>query len=184
MAISKSRDHDPLLLNLVNALSDQPRASMGQLATMVGLSRATLCRHFPSRDTMIQTISEAAVTSAELAFARARPNEGAVEPAVRRLIEELLPIAELYAFAWRHEHADEALEARAQPLRESLISLFQQWQSAGELRVDLSAAWLVEAMSALLRSAAAMIRSGRLARHDAVQSVFGLLWHGAQHATV
>lgn len=178
MQATKSRSREALLLRLVNALADQPRASMEQLAAMVGLSRATLCRYFPSRDTMMLAISEAGIASAEQAFVRARPHEGSAEHSIKRLIEEMLPIAELYAFVDQPIHTDESKEARLQPLKASLMTLFQQWQGAGELRVDLPAAWLVESMSALLCSAATMIRSGQLARRDAVQNVFDLLWQG------
>ncbi len=178
MAASKSRIREELLLNLVNALADQPRASMGQLASMVGLSRATLCRHFPSREAMMLTMSEVGIASAEQAIARARPSQGTAEHAIKRLIEELLPIVELYAYVDEQMQINETMDARAQPLKASLIALFQQWQGSGALRVDLSAAWLLESMFALLRNAATMIRSGRLARRDAVQSVFDLLWHG------
>lgn len=178
MAATKPRVREELLVNLVNAMADQPRASMGQLATMVGLSRATLCRHFPSRNAMMQAMSEASIASAEQALAQARPNEGPAEEAVKRLIAEFLPIAELYAYVHQQMHTNEATDARAQPLKTSLIALFQQWQGSGQLRVDLPAAWLVESMSALLSSAGAMIRAGRLARHDAAQNVFDLLWRG------
>lgn len=178
MTATKPRNHESLLLSLVNALADQPRASMGQLAAMVGLSRATLCRYFPSRDAMMLAMFVAGIASAQQALVQARPNESPAEHAIKRLIEELLPIAELYAYVDRQMQTDESMDARVQPLRASLIALFQQWQGSGELRVDLPAAWLVESMSALLRSAATMIRSGRLARRDAVQSVFDLLWRG------
>lgn len=178
MAVTKPRDRETLLISLVNAMADKPRASMGQLATMIGLSRATLCRHFSSRDIMMQAMAEASVASAEQAFARARLNEGSAKEAVTRLIEEFLPIAELYTYVHQQMKNDEAAEVRAQSLRTSLISQIQQWQGSGELRVDLSAAWLVESMICLLSNAGAMIRSGRLARHDAPQSVLNLLWHG------
>lgn len=178
MTTRKPRNDEVLLSNLINALADQPRASMEQLACMVGLSRATLCRYFPSRDAMMLAMSEAGITSAEQAFIRARPHEGSAEQGIKRLIEAILPIAELYAFVDQQMHTDEAKEARIQPLRASLIALFQQWQGNGELRIDLPAAWLVESMSALLRSAAIMTRSGQLARRDAVQNVFDLLWRG------
>ena len=178
MTATKSRERKELLLNLVNALADHPRASMEQLASMVGLSRATLCRHFSSRDVMMQAMSEAGVTSAQEALARARPTEGSAEEALKRLISEFLPIAELYAYVDQQMYLDDTLEAQVQPLRTSLIAIFQQRQESGELRIDLPAAWLVESMSALLRSAATMIRSGRLARQDAAQSVFNLLWLG------
>lgn len=178
MGAAKSRSREELLSSLVNALADQPRASMGQLAVAVGLSRATLCRHFPSRDAMVLAMTEAGISHAEHAFARARPHEGTAEHSIKRLIEEILPIAEFYVYVGQQIHANEAKEARVQPLRTSLIALFQQWQSAGELRTDLPAAWLAESMSALLSSAATMIRTGRLARHDAAQCVFELLWRG------
>lgn len=178
MTATKSRIREELLVNLVNALADQPRASMGQLASMVGLSRATLCRHFPSRDAMMLAMSQASIDSAEQALARAHPHEGPAEQALKRLIEELLPLAELYAYINQEMYTDAAVEVRAQPLRESLTALFLQWQQSGELRLDMPAAWLVESMAALLRSAATMIRSGRLARRDAPRKVFNLLWQG------
>src|SRR3546814_11987882 len=99
---------------------------------MVGLSRATLCRHFPARDTMMLAMSEESIASAEQALARARPNEVSAEQAVKRLIEEFLPIAEFYAYVHQQMHTDEAMDARAQPLRESLLTLFQQWHGSGD----------------------------------------------------
>jgi len=171
-------------VKLVNAIADQPRASMGQLAAMAGVSRATLSRHFPSRDDMMLAMAETGISSAEAALSRARPHEGPPEQALRRLIEELLPIAELYAFIDQQMHSDAAVEARVQPLQASLITLFQHWQETGVLRVDLTAPWMVESMSALLCSAATMIRTGRLARQDAAQSVFELLWKGASRQAI
>ena len=171
-------NRERLLLSLVTAIADHPRASMGELASLVGISRATLSRHFSSRDVMVQAMSAAAISHAELAFTRANPHEGIAEEALKRLITELLPIAELYAYIGQAELNDKAIEAKVEPLRSAFTALFHQWQSTGELRVDLPASWLVESMSSLLRSAAAMIRSGRLARHDAIDNVFSLLWRG------
>jgi len=178
MASVKSHTRDNLLLALANALADEPRASMGQLAVMVGLSRATLCRHFPSRDAMMQALFDAGFASVEQAIERAQLHTGSADQAIRRMINELLPIVELYACVDQHTQNDAAMEAKVQPLRASLILLFQDWQKAGELRVDLPAAWLLESTFALLRSAAVMIRSERLARHDAVDNVYALLWQG------
>lgn len=183
---SRQRDQTEMLKQLANALADQPRASMEQLASMIGISRATLCRYFPSRESMMRALSEAGISSAEQALARARPQEGPVEDVLLRLVEEFLPIAELYACVDPELHGDEESDARLQPLRNSLIASFLQWQSSGALRVDLPAAWLVESMLALLCRAATMIRAGRLARQDATAAVFKLLWEGvskkdAQH---
>lgn len=178
MAAVNTRGRDALLLKLAQALADHPRASMEQLATMSGVSRATLFRHFPSRDDMMAALSEAGILRAEEAVARAQLHDGCVEHALQRLIDELLPIAELYAHVDAAMRTDEALQERIEPLHTTLTDAFRYWQAAGALRVDMSAVWLVESLSALLRSTATMIRAGRLARHDAAQSIFALLWQG------
>jgi AcrR family transcriptional regulator len=178
MGEKKPEKREDLLLRLARALADDPRASMGQLASMAGVSRATLCRYYSSRETLDRALFETGLSRAEQALARALPDQGSAHHAMQRLIDELLPIAELYAHVERRMQIDAGDDTRVQILNASLVALFHHWQGAGALRVDLPAAWLVESMSALLRSAATMIRSGRLARHDAAQSVFNLMWQG------
>ena len=178
MTATRSRTRDQLLLSLVNALTDQPRASMGELAAMVGLSRATLCRYFPSRDDMMLALYDAALKHAEKAVAQARPHEGPPEAAIKRLIDELLPVAELYAYVEQQLQANQTVETPPTALRNALISLFQGWQACGALRSDLPAVFLLESLSSLLRSAAAMIRFGHLARLDAANCVYQLALHG------
>src|SRR3546814_8019185 len=86
---------------------------------------------------MMLAMSEESIASAEQALERARPNEGSVEQAVQRLIEEFLPIAEFYAYVHQQMHTDAAMDARAQPLRESLITLYQQCQGSCSHRLNL-----------------------------------------------
>ena len=181
MTAAKPRPREELLLRLVNALADQPRASMGQLAGLVGLSRATLCRYFPSRETMMTEIFQEGVISAEQAIERARLCEGPPQEALQRLIQELLPIVELYMYVERQLQVEEDSTARTEAVRQALIQQFQHWQEIGALRRDLSASWLCESLFALLSKAARFIRAGRLARHDAPHNVFSLLWGGIVH---
>ncbi|HLS43238.1 MAG TPA: hypothetical protein VK026_08160 [Paenalcaligenes sp.] len=178
MRPTRPRSREQLILSLAITLTQHPRASMGELATLVGISRATLARHFASREGMEQAITDTAVAHASQALERAQPYTGTAYEALRRLISELLPIAELYAYVGQQQLADEKIDNQSMPLRNTLITLFQTWQSSGQVRIDMSAAWLVESMAALLKSTAAMIRSGRLARLDAVDHIFGVLWAG------
>ncbi|QTB99449.1 hypothetical protein JYG33_16055 [Alcaligenes sp. SORT26] len=181
MTAAKPRPREELLLRLVNALADQPRVSMGQLAGLVGLSRATLCRYFPSREAMMMEIFEEGVNSAEQAIKRAHLCEGDAQEAIKRLIEELLPIVDLYMYVERQLQVEEYSTPRTEAVRQALITQFQQWQESGALRLDLSAVWLCESLFALLSKAARLIRAGRLARHDAPHNVHTLLWSGIVH---
>lgn len=182
MTAAKPRPREELLLRLVSALADQPRASMGQLAGLVGLSRATLCRYFPSREAMMMEIFQEGVNSAEQAIERAHMGEGEAQEAIQRLIQELLPIVELYMYVERQLQLEEEYSTvRTEAVRQTLILQFQQWQETGALRRDLSAIWLCESLFALLGKATRLIRVGRLARHDAPNNVFTLLWGGIVH---
>jgi len=150
---------------------------MEQLAAMAGISRATLCRCFATREAMLDALHEQAVRCAQGAFEQARVREGSAEQALRRLIDEWLPIAELYACIDKQQGCPEK-QGAAQALNAALTAQLQQWQQSGELRMDLPASWLVESMLSLLRSAAAMIRNGELARNDAARSVHATLCGG------
>ena len=181
MTASKPRLREALLLRLVNALSDQPRATMGQLASQVGLSRATLCRYFASREAMMLEIFQEGVTCGEQAIERARLQDGPAEQAIMRLIQELLPIVEHYVYVERQIQLEDYANPRTEAVRLSLIDQFQHWQENGQLRMDVSAMWLCESLFTLLNKAATSIRMGRLARHDAPRNVFAVLWGGIAH---
>mgnify|MGYP001637299082 CR=1 FL=1 len=182
MTATKPRQREELLLRLVNALADQPRATMGQLAIQVGLSRATLCRCFASREAMMLEIFQEGVNCAELAIERARLQDGSADQAIMRLIQELLPIVEHYVYVERQIQVEDYSNPRTEALRLGLIDQFQQWQERGQLRLDVPTMWLCESLFTLLNKAATSIRMGRLARHDAAANVFAVLWGGIAHS--
>lgn len=183
---TRPRDREALVVNLVRALTENPRATMAELASMVGVSRATLFRYFPSRQSMIGAITQACADSTEAALGRARPREGHFEDALLRMIEEMLPVAEMCTYTspcshggmLANEPAERAGEAHSMSLRTSLIALFRQWQHQGVLKPDLPAAWMVESLILLLRGAATLVRNGHVARHDAARNVFSLFCNG------
>lgn len=151
---------------------------MEQLAGEIGIGRTTLHRYFPSRDEMLAALSRQAVVSAIAALERANLQQGSARQAVSRLVEEFFPIAELYTFI-ANGSADntEAMQAWL-PYHQQLIEQVRQWQTGGEMRLDLSAAWILESMSQLLRGAGAMVREGRLARNEAIGSIVAVLLDG------
>ncbi len=182
MAALKPQLREALLLRLVHALEDQPRATMEQLATQVGLSRATLCRYFSSREAMILEIVQEGARCTELAVERSRLQEGGAERAIMRLIQELLPIVELSMYVARQGDGQDSFNPRSDTLYLILIDQCRYWQEMGELRRDISALWLCESLFALLNKAAKSIRQGRLARQDAPRHVFAVLWGGIAHS--
>jgi AcrR family transcriptional regulator len=173
---------EKLLGLLAHALCQQPRASMEQLAGEVGVGRTTLHRYFPSRSDMLVALSEQAVASAAAALAAADIAQGPAAAAVRRMVDAFLPIAELYAFIASGSSEDLAGREQWRPYERQLVQQVREWQASGELRLDVSAAWGLESLGALLRAAGTMVREGRLARAEAVDSVCAVWWNGVARA--
>lgn len=86
------RNRAAILDAAVDVLAADPSASLGDVARRAGLGRATLYRHFPSREALRDAIREEALARAQDALAAAdldglEPREG-----VRRAAEVLVPL--------------------------------------------------------------------------------------------
>lgn len=87
-----TRNRGAILDAAVDVLAADPSASLTEVAQRAGLGRATLYRHFPSREALREAIRVEALQRAEVALADAGleglpPREG-----VRRAAEVLVPL--------------------------------------------------------------------------------------------
>lgn len=112
---------------------------LDRVATEASLSRATVYRHFGSRQELLAAVYERAVLSLEAAAA-ARVTENGVPRGLDELVEHLLSeeLDHLVSLELIERGADEAgddLRARA---RTALAPLVERARSAGEIRDDAS----------------------------------------------
>jgi AcrR family transcriptional regulator len=94
------------------------------------VGRATLYRHFPSREDLGQAIHARAMAEAEAAVVASRPEEGPADAALERLLIALTGVIERYvvlaqAEPRRHEPEDGG------PLRERVVALIARGQREG-----------------------------------------------------
>src|SRR5690606_23612981 len=129
-------------------------ASLEKLACAVGVSRTTLSRKFATRDDMLNALSAQAVVECRSAMERSRLEEGSAEEVIWRIVDNMLPSAELYRVLESPECEDfPALEAW-HPVKQKLLEMHYLWQERGELRIDLPATWISESIFILMRGAA------------------------------
>jgi AcrR family transcriptional regulator len=164
-------------------IGDDPHVGMAAVAAAADVSRATVYRHFPTREALTDAIRSQALATGEQAIVDCRLDEGSATDALRRLVEAWLEIAERYGFAQLVGHPGHPLgdEDRAQRRRafgEPLVALFTRGQAAGEFSTAITAEWAARMFGAALIAGARAVDDGVLARADAPDTVFRTLTQG------
>ncbi|MFI6814902.1 TetR/AcrR family transcriptional regulator [Nonomuraea sp. NPDC050328] len=171
MAVSKEQ----IITAAIRHLNGSPAASMGQIAQAAGISRATLHRHFATREDLIIALGwrahaawERAQAEAGLEEALGATDRATLEQALHRLITQHIEVAEEHGFALT-EHlmeVDDGLVRRAHELEEREVVLIEACQRAGVLRSDMSARWISNVFFGLLVTVRESLRRGDVARRD------------------
>ena len=150
------RDHVAvLILERAAALLAQngpAAASMADIAQAAGVGRATLYRHFPTRDALLEALAAAAVEDLGDRLAEAGLDAVPVREAVARVCRAFVTTGGKYLALMRtgHKPTDPAAVDRhiAAPLR----ALFQRGADEGELRSDIAPELMLALFSALIET--------------------------------
>ncbi|MEZ7006728.1 TetR/AcrR family transcriptional regulator [Streptomyces sp. AD55] len=174
-------DRDHVLRSAADLLTRKATATMDEVARAAGISRATLHRQFAGRDALVRALEAHGIAACGSALDAARTEEGTATDAVRRLVVAIEPHAGLLAFLYTENQLFEGEEQNAgwTELDDRVAALFRRGQESGEFRIDLTPAWLTEALYGLLASAAWAVSEGRLARNDFTHMIAELLLGGA-----
>ncbi|WP_431040754.1 TetR/AcrR family transcriptional regulator [Streptomyces sp. P1-3] len=180
-----SVDRAHVLKEAAALLTRRATTSMDEIARAAGISRATLHRHFAGRDALIRALEEHGIAQFAQAMDRARLDEGNTADALRRLIAEAEPVAAVLAFLCTENQLFEGGEINVgwARLDARITALFRRGQEEGDFRIDLSAAWLTEALYGLFSAGAWAVHEGRLARNDLNHSIAELLLGGIRRST-
>ena len=164
-------------------LGDDPHAGMAAVAAAADVSRATVYRHFPTREALTESIRRQALEQTEQALVDCRLDEGSATEALRRLVDAWVEIAQRYAFSQIvGQHGlglgDDDRERRRRVLGEPLRALFARGQASGEFSTALSPEWGARVFGAAVLAAARAVDEGGLARADAADTVFHTITKG------
>lgn len=174
-------DRDHVLRTAAALLTRRATATMDEVARAAGISRATLHRQFAGRDALVRALESLGIEECERALDAARLGEGPAPDAVRRLVAGIEPAAGLLAFLYTENQLFEGEEQNAGWARidDRIAALFRRGQADGAFRIDLTPAWLTEALFGLLASGAWAVAEGRVARNDYTRMITELLLGGA-----
>lgn len=177
-----SSTRDQLLRAAADFLGRRPNATQDEIATAVGVSRATLHRHFAGRLALMAALEELAIAEMSVVLKAVRLHEGSATDALRRLVTACEPVspylALLYTQSQELELAD-TLEVWHE-IDTAITELFQRGQRDGEFRSELTAAWLTEVLYSVVGGTAWSIRAGRAAARDFDRLIIDLLLNGVK----
>ena len=174
-------DREQILLAAAEFLGRRPNATQEELARAVGMSRASLHRHFDSRAAVLTAVEELAIAKLTDAVAEADLTEGPADDAVRRLLDAVMPMAGCLAllFTLGQDYAFHEDHPGWQMLDKAMSGLFARGQAAGVFRPELHPQWLTDVFASVIATAPWSIRLGRLPKDGIDDGIAGLLLHGA-----
>lgn len=157
-------------------------ASMADVASEAGVARGTLYRYFGNRQALEDGVVAAGLLKAEEGLRSGRIEEIAVHDGIRRAVRALLDVGDAFVVMTRRRAAEPLadFDARvAAPLRRMLSA----GQHADDIRADIPATWLAEALMTLIASSASSPPSA--GREDTIAAVseFFLTGAGARPVT-
>ncbi|MBH5337894.1 TetR/AcrR family transcriptional regulator [Streptomyces pactum] len=178
-------DRGQVLREAAALLTRKSTASMDEIARAAGISRATLHRQFAGREALIRALEELGIEQLQEAMDTARLEEGDPVEALRRLVAAVHPVAGFLAFLHTENQLFEGEDVHEgwARLDERVAALFRRGQEEGVIRLDLTPAWLTEALYGLVAAAAWAVQDGRVAVKDMDYMVIELLLGGARRST-
>jgi AcrR family transcriptional regulator len=173
-------NRDDILGAAQRTLNVDAAASMTQIADAAGVSRATLHRHFATREALLTELGtrsldrwEERLDAGDMEAVAASGDAAAIRALLRELVAGYVEDSDDFGFALT-DHViltDAELIARTARLADRETVLFEAGQAAGVLRPDVPARWLGHAVYGLLVAGREAVRIGDVARRDVPQIV-------------
>jgi AcrR family transcriptional regulator len=171
----------------IDALAEDPDVSVAAIARRAGVVRATIYMHFPTREALIDAVTDRALEEVGAAIDAAEPGRGEPEEALARVVRSTWrTLGRFHALVaintQRQGHAE--LHAKHHAVLARLAPLIARGQADGRFRPDASVAWHLSMLLALVHAASGELQAERVSDADAepalVATVLGALSGGGR----
>lgn len=155
------RNRAAILEAAADVLAVSPGASLNEVARRAGLARATLYRHFPSREALLAAIREEALARAATALAEADLAGGSVRDGLRRAVSALVPLGVRFRILLAEgADADPDFVAARDRTLTPLGQVVARGIASGELDRHADPRWVGVVLAGLLMSAVRAAAAG------------------------
>ena len=156
----------------IRTLASRPDASVDEIARAAGVSRQTVYAHFPSREALIDAVTEQASAEFTDLFDGLDLDQAQPAEALTRMLEAGWQIAARYPFLWLQPAVDPGKDAdRHTPVLDRMLDIIRRGQASGDFDTSVPAHWLLTASLALGRAAEDEVQAGRMSIEQATKAV-------------
>ncbi len=163
-----TRNRDAILAAAARCLTDNPSATLADIAQAAGIGRVTLYGHFPSRSELLTALLHTTMVRVETQLS-AIDLSGSPWEAMDTLATtswRILSEVNTLRGVVEQELPDAAMHASHDDPRARLIRLLERGRADGSFRRDQGIDWQVACYFSILHGAASEIRAGRLTEED------------------
>ncbi len=173
-----ARNLEQVLKAAPAVLMSDPGATMERLAEAGGIARATLYRHFETRDDLIAAIYHRALRETQDAIERAEPTEDDPTEALHRVIDAVLRVGDRYRFLAAGHPDSPSIRAHEEEVGGPLIALFERGQQSGAFRQEIPPRLMAGFLGAAVNLAVRVVDDGNATIDEAASAAWTLLLHG------
>jgi AcrR family transcriptional regulator len=153
--------------------------SMADVAEAAGVSRATLYRYFPDRESLLHALAAQALAEAATRLADAGLEHAPVDEAIERIVRAIVAVGDRYAVIVREQVKFEPAEAK-RCLGAPMRAVFERGVESGLIRDDISVEVLLELFGGALQAAIKLTQRGELGLEDASAATAAVFLDGAR----
>ncbi|SFC58438.1 TetR/AcrR family transcriptional regulator [Pseudoalteromonas denitrificans] len=178
-----SRSRQALLDAGIQAFLQNPNASLTEVATFAGVGRATLYRHFETREQLIQEMAKESLIQIDKAMAPIYEKNLKGSFAIKAMFEVSMPVADRFHFLlslWNIANEDTKVREIYDRQLNEINTLVEQGKRAGEIKSDMTTTWIVTLIDCLIYAGWWSIKDGHLDAKSASELAIASLFGGIQ----
>ncbi|MFG0257728.1 MAG: TetR/AcrR family transcriptional regulator [Phycisphaerales bacterium JB043] len=163
-------------------LASNPRASLSLIAERAGVGRATLHRHFRTREDLIRELAQQSIREIDEAVAGLEDQARSALHFLELVVEAVIPFGDRYHFLANETWAatDPTLSAELDRQLSSLGELIEICKSEGAIDASIPTPWIVSAIDSLIYTAWSLVATGHIAQRGASSLLMRTLLKGVQ----
>ncbi|MEM1413346.1 MAG: TetR/AcrR family transcriptional regulator [Myxococcota bacterium] len=171
---------EEMLAGAARALAADRNASMATIAAAIGVSRATLHRHYATRRELLVELTRRALDETDRLCAVRMAGARDTRHALELMVEALVVIGERYPFLTyaMEVMTDEGVRAHYARQVAELAELVELAKRDGVIREGVPTAWVARSLDALLYAGWEAVRAGEVPKEEVATLLVRTLLEG------